>query len=308
MVLEVLRFWGSESSEVGGSELRVGVCIDGISNPCRTPEPREPQNLRTSELDTLSACLAMESSYWDERTSAARRPSYPKFRGTHTADAVVIGGGLTGLTAAYVLAKGGLDVVLLEAGRLASGATAGGLGAILPEPDAAFREVDQAAGLKIARTAWQETRRSALDTMAAIRRAGLKCDLAAATLVLNARNAEASVRLKREHAARHAAGLDAAWLTTRTGTAEIATASEGAIRLRDAATYDPVRAALGFAREAGAAGARIFEHSTVRRTRFTRKYADVLADGGSLRTRAVVVATGGPGRLLRSASPPRSGD
>jgi glycine/D-amino acid oxidase-like deaminating enzyme len=236
--------------------------------------------------------------YWEERTPAVRRPSYPTFRGAHTVDAVVIGGGLTGLTAAYVLAKGGLDVVLLEAGRLAAGATAGGLGTILPEPDALFREVDQADGLKIARTAWQEARRSGLDTMAAFRRAAVKCDLTPATLVLNARTPESAHQLKREHAARHEAGLDAAWLPAKAGRAEIASASEGAVRLHDAATYDPVRAALGLARAADAAGARIFEHSAVTRTRFTRKYADVIADGGSLRTRAVVVATGGPGRLF----------
>jgi glycine/D-amino acid oxidase-like deaminating enzyme len=41
---------------------------------------------------------------------------------------VVIGGGLTGCAAAYALSAEGLDVVLLEAERLATGATAGSLG------------------------------------------------------------------------------------------------------------------------------------------------------------------------------------
>ena len=37
--------------------------------------------------------------YWDERTADNRRRAYPKFRGRHTADMVIIGGGLTGATA-----------------------------------------------------------------------------------------------------------------------------------------------------------------------------------------------------------------
>ena len=93
--------------------------------------------------------------YWAERTADNRRRSYTKFRGSHTADAVVIGGGLTGTTAAYVLANAGMRVMLLEAERLAEGSTAGGLGAILPQPDATFRGVESATGRRVARTAWE---------------------------------------------------------------------------------------------------------------------------------------------------------
>ena len=42
--------------------------------------------------------------------------------------------------------------MLLEAERLAEGSTAGGLGAILPQPDATFRGVESAAGRRVART------------------------------------------------------------------------------------------------------------------------------------------------------------
>ena len=82
------------------------------------------------------------------RTAAA---THPALRGQHTADVVVIGGGLTGATAAYVLAAGGLNVILVEADRVASGSTAGSLGAIVPEPDAWFKEAEPLAGRRSAR-------------------------------------------------------------------------------------------------------------------------------------------------------------
>lgn len=237
--------------------------------------------------------------YWADRTSARRRPSYPKLRGQHTADVVVVGGGLTGCTAAYVLAAGGLHVILVEADRLAGGATARGLGAVLPQPDGAFRVMEQAAGLRLARTAWKESRRSGLDFAAAIRKLSIRCDLTPSALVINARTPEEAHALRREQAARKAAGLDAPWLTAEAARSGLGTGSAGALRLHDAFTLDPVRAALGFAAAAARRTAGIFEHSPVRRTKFTRKHADVLLEGGTIRTRGIVVATHTPGALFR---------
>ncbi len=211
---------------------------------------------------------------------------------------MVIGGGLTGCVAASVLAAGGLDVVLLEAEHLACGATAGGLGVIAPQPDAWFRSVEAAAGVRAARTAWKDARRSALEFATALAKIPGAIDLAATALIVNARTPEEAAMLSRERAARKAAGLDAAWLTGSAASSESGTASAGAIKLREGFTYDPVRAALGFAARASAKGADIFEHSPVRRTRFTRKYADVILATGAIRTERVIVATGGPGALF----------
>jgi glycine/D-amino acid oxidase-like deaminating enzyme len=241
----------------------------------------------------------LSQSYWTDRTSARRRTTYPTLRGEHTADVVVIGGGLTGCTAAYVLAAGGLHVVLVEADRLAGGATAGGLGAILPQPDASFRAMEQVAGLRLARIAWKEARRSGLDLAAAIRKLSIRCDLAPSALVINARAAAEAQALRREQAARKAAGLDAPWLSAEAARREIGTGSAGALRLHDAFTFDPVRAALGLAAAATGRRARVFEQSPVRRTKFTRKHADVVLERGTIRARGVVVATNSPGGLFR---------
>jgi glycine/D-amino acid oxidase-like deaminating enzyme len=236
--------------------------------------------------------------YWAERTADNRRRSYPKFRGNHTADAVVIGGGLTGTTAAYVLANAGMRVMLLEADRISDGSTAAGLGAILPQPDATFRGVEQVGGRRVARTAWEIAQKSAVDFAAALKKLPTKADVAESALVINARRSDDAQTLRKEQAARRGAGVVAPWLSAEPARAETGTDSAGAIRLRDAYLFDPVRAALGLAGAAQARGAEIFEKSPVRRTRFTRKYADVLLAAGAIRTRAIVIATGEPGSLF----------
>lgn len=239
------------------------------------------------------------SHYWADRTLLKRRKTFPAFRGDATADVVVIGGGLTGATAAYVFSMAGLDVVLLESGRLASGSTAGSLGAIVPELDIPFRQVEAARGLRAARSIARQTRRGALDMGAAIRRLSAQRDLAPASFISNARDAEIAALLRKEQSARKSAGLDATWLSATSANGEIGTTSFGALKSADAFVHDPVRSALAFAAAAADRGARVFERSTVRRTRFTRRSAEVLLQDGTIQTRGIYVATGSPGPLFR---------
>lgn len=237
------------------------------------------------------------SRYWEERTADNRRRAYPKFKGKHTADMVIIGGGLTGATAAYVLASGGLDVVLLERDRMASGSTAGGVGAILPEPSSTFRGVEAAVGRRDARNAWTETQKAAADFAVALKKLPTSSDLASSALLINASRPDDAAALRKEQAARRSAGVVAPWANGPAVQAEAGTESTGAIRLTSASVLDPVRAALALTSAADKAGARLFEQSTVRRVTFTRKYADVFLAGGSIRTKGVYVATGEPGAL-----------
>jgi glycine/D-amino acid oxidase-like deaminating enzyme/nitrite reductase/ring-hydroxylating ferredoxin subunit len=58
--------------------------------------------------------------YWRK---SANLPSFQKLTGDTEADVVIVGGGITGITAAYLLVKEGLQVTLLEAGSILNGTT-----------------------------------------------------------------------------------------------------------------------------------------------------------------------------------------
>jgi glycine/D-amino acid oxidase-like deaminating enzyme len=239
--------------------------------------------------------------FWDARTPVAKRPSWPRWKpakGTDgdTADVVIVGGGLTGCACAYALSAAGHRVVLLEASRMASGATAGSAGVLLPAFDGAFADHSALHGLRAARGMWQQARKGTLELAALIKRLGIRCDLDSTSAVTFARDAR---YLTRDYTARRTAGLD----VTRVVSAALAREtglSGAAIRTPGVFTFDPVRAALGLAAHAAKRGARLFEHSPVTRVRHLPrgKGVQVRTAAGTITARAAVIATGAPGPLV----------
>src|SRR5581483_9499881 len=207
-------------------------------------------------------------SPWLEEFPKSRVPSYPRVTSTPTADVVIIGGGLTGCTAAYAFAAAGLQVVLLEESALGRGSTAMSTGWISEDPGIPFVDVERAVGRRAARAAFQAWRRAALDFAALLRRLNIKCLIEAHGSVTAAVSAEQATDLKRDLKARRDAGLDAPLLSSKAVAGEFAIESAGAIRHRDGATIDPYRACVGLAAAAADRGAAIYEKSPVSRVTF----------------------------------------
>jgi glycine/D-amino acid oxidase-like deaminating enzyme len=105
--------------------------------------------------------------------------------------------------------------------------------------------------------------------------------------------------LKTEQKARAAANFDAPLLNARAIRAGLALDGAAGLRAKDGATIDPYRACVGLAAAAASRGAQIFERSAVTRVTFTRKTADVLLPGASIRTNRVIVATSMPTALFK---------
>lgn len=238
-------------------------------------------------------------SPWLDQFPKTRIPSYPRYRGKTQGDVVIIGGGLTGCAAAYAFAAAGVKVVLLEADRIGRGATAASAGWIATEPGVPFEQVEKSVGVRGARQAFQTWRRAALDFAALLRRLDIKCGLEPHDAIVVARSQEEAGRLKKEQKARAAAKLDSPLLNARAIRAGLALDGVAGLREKNGATLDPYRACVGLAAAAASRGAQIFERSAVKRVTFTRKTADVLLDGASVRTNRVVVATSMPTTIFK---------
>jgi glycine/D-amino acid oxidase-like deaminating enzyme len=145
-------------------------------------------------------------------------------------------------------------------------------------------------GVRDARRVFEAWRAGALQGAALLRRLRINCQLDPRETLIVARGDDRELR--REHSARVDAGLDLTWMTARQIGARTKLDATGGVRIRGGFALDPYRACVGLAAAAGRRGASFHEQSPVRAVRFTRKHADVVTEHGTLRTTAVVVATG----------------
>ena len=134
-------------------------------------------------------------------------------------------------------------------------------------------------------------RRGSLDAAALVRRLGIKAGLESLDSVTVSAGGN-DKQLRREFDARHEASLGAHWLNPRQVRQAAHLDANAAIRLDDAFSLDPFRVALGLAQAAAKRGATFFERTAVTKVRWTRKHAQLMLAGGTIRADRVIVATG----------------
>jgi len=204
----------------------------------------------------------------------------PRLRGDQTADVVVVGGGLIGAAVAWTFANAGYRTVVLEAAAAGRGSTAANSALLMQEPDEDFAALSRRYGAAAAKRIWTLGRSATRDFIRTLRRLRIDCDLHECDSVYYAAGGDAVPRLHAEHERRRRAGVGGQWLP------------EGAIRTRGNAQLDPYRACLGLLRAAISKGARVFEHSAVRRIEQTRDGVRAVTARGSVSARRVIIATG----------------
>src|SRR6516165_9803369 len=127
-------------------------------------------------------------SFFLDTFPRSRRPDYPRFRGDQRTRVAIVGGGLTGCACAASFASAGIGTILLEADRIGAGATAGSSGLLRQDLDASFAGSAEQHGLRAARHVWQGFRRASLDFGAALRRFGVRAELAPQDLIFFSRD------------------------------------------------------------------------------------------------------------------------
>jgi glycine oxidase len=91
-----------------------------------------------SAHDDITGVMTVDGAVWRDQLTAAERAALGRGHGSipdPRPDILVIGGGIMGVTTAAACAEAGLgSVLLIETGRLGTGATGGASGLLIPEP------------------------------------------------------------------------------------------------------------------------------------------------------------------------------
>lgn len=113
-------------------------------------------------------------SLWRDSVDA---PSYPPLEGTQAPHVVVIGGGIVGVTAAYVLKKAGVKVCLIENRRLGSGTTGRTTAKVTSLHGLAYRQITSTFGREKAALYGRANENALKWVTSTVARENIDCDL-----------------------------------------------------------------------------------------------------------------------------------
>ncbi|MES1937057.1 NAD(P)/FAD-dependent oxidoreductase [Salinisphaera hydrothermalis] len=205
-------------------------------------------------------------SYYRDSRRIELAPTTP-LTGARRVDVAVVGGGVTGCSAALNLAERGYSVALVEANRIGWGASGRSGGQILTGFGTGMSTFADALGTEDARRVFEMSREAVNLTVDRIRRHDIDCNLrdGAVYAALKPRHMKGFAE-EQEHMQR-VYGYDGLTLLDRDGLAERVRCPAYIGGLYDAESWHlhPLNYVLGLARAAQAAGVTLHEDSPVER-------------------------------------------
>ena len=227
-------------------------------------------------------------SLWMATTGDAGYPTMPS---DLRADVVVVGAGIAGLTTARLLAAEGRNVVVLDAGPVAAGATGYTTAKVTSLHGLTYAELVDRYGEDRARS-YGEANEAAIEEvfrLAALD--GIECGLERRAHVVYTTDPTQVEALTREAEVASALGLPVAPVgnATRAANEELPFPVEAAVRFDGQAQFHPRQYCLGLAAVITQAGGQVFEHT--RALDIDTAERVVTTDRGAVRGDAVVVAT-----------------
>ena len=222
-------------------------------------------------------------SFWLATTPET---DYPALSGDVSVDVVVVGAGITGITAAVLLKRAGKTVALLDSKRIVQGATGYTTAKVTAGHGLSYTKIRKAFGDDGART-YAAANQAAIERISElVEEDGIDCDFERKRNYVYAENERETGQIKQEVEVEQAAGLPAE-LVRETPLPYPVTA---ALRLENQAQFHPRKYLLALAATIPGDGSHVFENSRVHTVK-DGEPCDVLADNGVARARDVVVAT-----------------
>lgn len=224
-----------------------------------------------------------EYSLWHASTNVR---TFDQLREDMTVDAVIVGGGITGLTTAYLLKRSGLRVAVLEKDIVGAGSTGKTTGKVTSQHNLIYDKLTKRLGKEVA-TLYGTANQAAIGRIKSIiDKEGIDCDWEEDDAYVYTTDPKEVQRFKQEASAAQACGLPATYETSSPLPFEIT----AAVRFRGQAKMNARKYVLGLARAIARDGSDVFE-----RTRAIRIHdgepGSVQTAHGTVKATHVIVTT-----------------
>lgn len=184
-------------------------------------------------------------------------PSYPALNTDIDVDVAIVGGGISGVTAAYLLAQAGLHIALIEADTVLGGATGHTTAKLTAQHNLIYYELIKHVGRQKARL-YYETNQAAIDFVdETAKRHGIDCAFMREDAYVYAVTEKYADKIDKEFRAYQALGIDGAVMDS----IPLGIKIQNAIQMRNQAQFHPLKFLYGLLSTLGDNRVDIFEHT-----------------------------------------------
>ena len=224
------------------------------------------------------------NSYWNQSQEERK---YPKLTQDISADVAIIGGGLTGIQTAYLLANRGLKVAVLEKDKLCSGTSGGSTGKITSQHGILYKYLKDLNGKEFAKKYYEANEQAKENIIKIINKEKIECDLERKNAYVFTEVEKEVQKIKEE--VEYTKKLDIP--SEFTNKIDLPIDIYGAIKFENQAQFDPVKYVYGLAKSIIKNGGEIYENSKVLETVEDDGRYNILTKEGSVRAKHLVIAT-----------------
>lgn len=244
-------------------------------------------------------------SLWlDTKTSH----SFPEVSEHEECDVLVVGGGITGITAAYLLAKENVDVILIDAHKFMNLTSGNTTAKVTFQHNLTYRHILDKYDLNTARLYYEAQIEGMSFVEKMVKEHEISCDFRKAYAMIYAHDEEDMKNLHREYEAYEKIGIVGRMIDH----VPFDLPGVGGLRVEDQIEFNPVKYLSHLLTDLKEMGVRMFEHSRAVDLEQEEGKSRVKTDNGkTIRANRVVVATGypfydGSGQYFTRLAPYRS--
>ncbi|MCZ2158546.1 FAD-binding oxidoreductase [Bartonella sp. 220] len=226
--------------------------------------------------------------------SLEERPSYPFLDEQIQCDVAIIGGGFTGLSAAYHLAKAGVHVVLFEASRFGDGASGRNGGQLGTGQRQWVETLEKKYGFERSKVLFDLAEEAKRDVLSWCAMSDCQCDFTEGHLSVTHKKRELTsyqrhVETMQRYGYHGLTFLDKDETAKRLGSSFY----HGGIYDANTGHINPLKLVVELAKNAKNAGAKLYEKTQVTAVKRDSSHYSVLTERGKIKAEHVLLATNG---------------